>query len=188
MNIHANKILFISNAPITKPIHKIIDQYDYIVRFNSGSNPKILQDNYELYGDRVDLCVISGYQRGFFGDIEHFKNKDILFHRMIKNKSSQYIFEEFTRYTDKINFIPNDVFNKFNDEYLDVGYVAPTTGLITIYYFCNILKLNITCLNFCADKNIRNYFLKKNGAGGKHEHEKELEIYNKIQCEKINSN
>ena len=176
-------VLLISNAISLVPLLDIINSYDYIVRFNGGSNPFLLQKEKHIYGDKVDLCVLNGNFNSNFGDLNGFKDKKILFHRMVNHEKNKHILDDIIKYTEDLNIIPNSVHNEFIDKY---QYASPTIGLITIFYLSEVLKLEITCLNFFQDEKITNRLTNMN-VNPRHIYEKELQIYQKIKCSKINS-
>lgn len=183
----SNKILLISNAIVTNSICHIINQYDYIVRFNSGSNPYILSSSEykDLYGERVDLCVINGHHTGRWGDLSGFKDKHILFNYLINHKDNQYILHEFQKYTNNIKIIDNNIYNQFLQKYDYKQNRVPTTGLLTIYHLAENLGLEITCLNFFLDNQMKHFVLKKNTTFNVHDYESEIKIFNQINCKKI---
>lgn len=181
------KILLISNAIVHRSICDIIDQYDYIIRFNSGANPLILSsDQYKhLYGDRVDLCVINGHHTGKWGDLSGFTNKHILFNFYIHHPENKHIRLKFQEHTDHIYDIKYAVYHKFSQTYKYREKRLPTTGLMTIYYFAEYLGLNVTCLNFFMDNEMKHFVLLKNITFNVHDYESEINIFSQIQCEKI---
>jgi len=175
-------VLLISNAISLVPLLDIINSYDYIVRFNGGSNPILLQKEKHIYGDKVDLCVLNGHFTGRFGDLSGFKDKKILFHKMVNHEKNKQILEQIGKYTNDLSIIPDNVHNEFINKY---QYDSPTIGLITIFYLSEVLKLEITCLNFFQNEKLTNRLTDMNVNTG-HVYEKELHIYQNIKCNKIN--
>jgi len=166
----ANKIAAISNYKYSKDIEEFTKNYDIVIRFNNGSNTITLKDKLgRNFNNRNDICVLSGWQGvgGFFGNLNGYTNKTILFSRPkcvngIKYKYKkicvQQSFEDnIKKYTKDINYIPLQVFYDFYDEY---NYDHPTTGLITTYYICKYFNKKIDVINFFIEQNnLHNTFL-----------------------------
>lgn len=158
-------IVAISSYSMTPETEKLASEYDIVIRFNIGSNPKILK-KYSFYNQKTDLCVLSGwtgkdgkYKSGF-GPLDGFTNQNILFSRPKKQDNFTIkvydiisIRPEFennlAQYTNSIKYIPVEVFYELNQLY---NYAHPTSGIIAIYYISKILSLNIDTINFSVNK------------------------------------
>lgn len=167
---NSTKIVAISNYSCSERIEEFIAKYDFVIRFNAGSNEFYLLEKLKhKYSKKNDLCVINGWKNGHFGNLNAYKNKEILFSRPRCVSNIQYYFKDicvnqevenlFKKYTDFINYIPLTVFYDFYNNY---GIDHPTTGLITIYYLVKYLNKNVDCINFFIGQNLPNTFLSYN--------------------------
>lgn len=176
------KIIAISNYKTSKEIEDFAASYDFIIRFNKGSN-EIFLNNYEFYNKRTDLCVLSGWRRGDFGPVEGFKNKNILFSRPKHEDKLQNFYKaisvckkfenDIQKQTNEIDYIPVEIFYDLHKNY---KYHHPTTGMITLYYLKKILNIDFDCINFFQDENLFNVFLNKSLKGKVHKIQIERKI------------
>lgn len=187
---NSKKIVAISNFKFSKDIEDFCSQYDCIIRFNSGSNPLILQKQ-SFYNGRVDVCALSGWSGGYFGSLDGFKDKKILctrpnyldekYDNWYKNISiKQEFIDDIQKYTTKINYISYKIFVDFNNMY---DYIHPSSGLITLFYIKKYLNTNIDCVNFFVDKTMYNYFI--NVPTKVHQVDKEKEIMQTLNINNI---
>lgn len=164
--LNNKKIIAVSNYAITPKTEEFISKYDCIIRFNSGSNPLVL-NKYSYYNQLTDICVISGWRNANFGPMSGFKDQNILFSRPKCSEDIKYNykyicvpqeFENLLKDTKSINYIPLEYFYDFYNTY---NYDHPTTGLITLYYIKEKLNYEIDCLNFFIDDQLYNIFENK---------------------------
>lgn len=159
------KIVAISNFKISAETEHESSKYDLILRFNGGANIHNLK-KYPFYNNRTDVCILSGWKDGEFGDLSGFKNQKVLFSRPKYQNDLKYRYkdiavdpsfeEKIKKYTNNISYIPLSVFYLLYDMY---GYDHPTTGLISLFYFKYILNTNISGINFFCDDTLYNTFL-----------------------------
>jgi hypothetical protein len=174
---------------MSKETESLALKYDYIVRFNIGSNPRILEQ-YDFYNGKTDLCCLSGWSTENFGDIEGFVDKAILFSRPKCHPELKYFFKDICvndkfhnkmlTYTKSLFYIEPHIFNQFCEEY---KYDHPTTGLIILYYMKKSLSLNVDCINFFIDDDLYNHF---GGTGvAYHKIQKERKILESLNIRNI---
>lgn len=155
----------ISSYKMTPETEEIASKYDTIIRFNIGSNEKILQ-TYSYYNGRTDLCGLSGFRTENFGPLDGFTQKHILFSRPKCQADLKHFFklicikqefeDKLSKFASSINFIDPSIFNQFVDEY---KYDHPTTGLIILYYLKKHLFIDqLDCINFYVDDDLFNSF------------------------------
>jgi hypothetical protein len=84
----STKIVAISNFDFSNEIEDYIKKYDCVIRFNCGANEMLLK-KYQNTNSSIscDICVLSGFSKGFFGPIEGFRDKCILFSRPMKSEN-----------------------------------------------------------------------------------------------------
>lgn len=162
------KIVLISNYKITPEIEQFTLSYDCVIRFNIGSNIKIL-NQYNFYNNKTDISVLSGWSNHNFGPMNGFQNQKILFSRPKCEQGIKYFYKHICvkqdfentikNYAQSINYIPLQVFYDFYHEY---RYDHPTTGLIVLYYITKYLKINVDCINFYIDNKLYNTFSNSN--------------------------
>lgn len=86
------KIIAISNYKISEEIELFSSKYDFIIRFNICSNNLVLS-RYNFYNHKTDLCVLSGWRYGRFGNFNGFMDKKILFSRPKYSNDIKYGFK-----------------------------------------------------------------------------------------------
>lgn len=186
----SKKIIAISNLKCTEAIESYTRDYDCIIRFNKGSNEKVL-NQHSFYNKQTDICCLSGWNDGDFGHMVGFLNKPILFSRPQYDTNIKYLYkkiyvrkdflDKINPYTRNISFINWKVFSDFYDIY---SYDHPTTGLITLWYIKHYLRKNIECVNFMQDSGYYNAFIDKSSVDHNFDLEKtileELKINNHI--------
>lgn len=189
----AKSIVAISNFEYSNEIERLTKNYDCVIRFNSGSNEIILKSYENLYNCKTDVCVLSGYTNGFFGPIEAFQNKCILFsrpkmeekllYRLNKIAVDENILKKINSITNNVSFIPIEIFYNFIRKY---NYKHPTTGLITLFYIRSYLKKNIDAINFYPDiGNFFNFFLKGSYRDNPHNLKVEKNIIKDLEINNI---
>lgn len=163
----SKRIVAISNLKFSEQVESFAKDYDCIIRFNKGSNEKVLK-KFCFYNGRIDICCLSGWKNGDFGPMIGFTDKPILFSRPKFNKKLQYLYQKIyikqtfinniSNHTCNLSFIPWEVFVSFYDKY---KYDHPTTGLIVLWFIKNYINTNIDCVNFMQDENLYNVFINK---------------------------
>ena len=189
--IQAKNIVAISNYKTSREIEELSDKYDCILRFNSGANPKVLKDKNKFYNGRVDVAVLSGWNMGFFGDLNEFKDIPVLFSRPKKdendfqpiNPSGTFLVRN--NFLDKFNhnnyaFISYQVYLDFIEKY---KCIHPSSGLLTLFFIKNYLNSSIEGINFLTDEQMYNIFLNKKAH--KHTFEIEKSIFSDLKIENI---
>lgn len=189
--IQANKIVAISNYKTSREIEELSDKYDCILRFNSGANPKVLKDKNKFYNGRVDVAVLNGWNQGFFGDLNEFKDIPVLFSRPKKdendfqpiNPSGTFLVRN--NFLDKFNhnnyaFISYQVYLDFIQKY---KCIHPSSGLLTLFFIKNYLNSSIEGINFLTDDEMYNTFLKKKAQY--HNFEVEKTIFSDLNVKNI---
>lgn len=155
----SNKIVLISNYKCSKEIEEFTKCYDLVIRFNEGSNRLSLQNKLgSSFNNKTNICVLSGWKYGSFGDMNGFYDQEVLLSRPQCVEHLKYLYKdicikktfikELTRYTQKVSYIP---LNVFYDLYAEFNYDHPTTGFITMYYICKYLHKPVDCINFFID-------------------------------------
>lgn len=184
----ANRVIAVSNLTLNANTELKLKQYDCIVRFNKGSNPLELS-LYPDYNGIVDVCVLSGWKKGDFGNLEGFVDKPILFGRPKYYKNiidylqviavKPAIHNSIINYTSNIQFIPEKIYHDFVKHF---KYYHPTTGLITLFYIKEYCNKNLECINFLYINNMINNIYTNITDHSNHSHDlcKEQEILKKL--------
>lgn len=191
----SNKIIAISNYEFSKEIEDYASNFDCIIRFNKGSNPISLSSQISnVFNNRVDVCVLSGWPTGDFGPLQGFEKKIILFSRPKFEKSltgmhrkisvGDYFLNKITKHTNNISFIPHEI---FLDLHKEEKYDHPTTGFITAYYIKKFLNKQIELVNFFRQdkKKLYNCFLDKSVSSSTHNLSKESKILSDLGIKNI---
>jgi 3-deoxy-manno-octulosonate cytidylyltransferase (CMP-KDO synthetase) len=139
---------------------KLIDEFEYVVRFNNF----ILNDKFnEDYGFKTDIHVINNIKMKSHPEI---KNKFLLNNKLpvIKN------------YNSNITIIPYSFLNSYVDKYKFNIHLSSGFSIILYYlYYLNYKKIYITNFDFCLNKQIH-YFDNEKLPLKPHDFKKEWEI------------